>query len=131
MNPDLSAVALYTGLNTLILIALSIHVGRVRSQEKVFMGDGGNRRVIRAMRGQANFVEHAPLALLILLVMALSAAPAWAIHVLGIMLTAGRAMHAAHFIADDAPVWQRAGGALLTLLVLLIGGAGLILHALV
>jgi hypothetical protein len=129
IDPRLAAVALYAGLAALIAIWLALHVGRVRGQVKVLIGDGGNPRLIRAMRGQANFVENVPLALILLLTMALLGTPAWVIHLFGIALTLGRVLHALHFTADAAPQWQRGAGAGLTLLVLLLGGLGMIGHA--
>ena len=41
----------------LINIWLAMRVGRVRTSEKVSVGDGGNELVIRRMRAHANFVE--------------------------------------------------------------------------
>ncbi len=38
----------------LLNLWLATRVGRVRGQEKVSIGDGGNDRLIRRMRAQAN-----------------------------------------------------------------------------
>ena len=129
-TPALDAVALYTAFNTFILIWLAVNVGRRRKAGRVSIGDGGYAPLIRALRGQANFVEYVPMALLMMLLAALMGAPALALHVAGIVLTAGRAVHAWHFIQDDAPGWQRMYGTLATLLVLVAGALGLIGHAL-
>ncbi|HEU0221773.1 MAG TPA: MAPEG family protein [Paracoccaceae bacterium] len=129
-DPGLLAVALYAGLSTLIGLWLAVHVGRKRGELKIMMGDGGDLRMVRAMRGQANFVETVPFALLLLLMMALMQAPAWAIHLLGIVLILGRVLHALHFTADEAPQWQRSVGAALTFLVMSVGAIGVTGHAL-
>ena len=42
----------------LLNLWLSIRVGRVRTKEKVFVGDGGNELVTRRMRAHSNFVEN-------------------------------------------------------------------------
>ena len=115
--PALSAVALYGGLNGLVLFWLAFNVVKVRRERKVWMGDGGDPRMIRAMRGQANFVEFVPLTLLLI-----------AIHALGAMLTVGRVLHAWHFTRADAAGWSRGAGALLTLLALLLAALGAISH---
>ena len=73
------------------------------------------------MRGHANAIETIPVALLLLLLLALLGAPAWALHLLGLALTVGRVLHALHFCAADAPGWQRGAGAGLSALVMLIG----------
>ncbi|GIX12155.1 MAG: hypothetical protein KatS3mg118_0114 [Paracoccaceae bacterium] len=125
-----TAVALYAGLLALVGIWLALHVGRLRGQLRIFIGDGGHPRMIRAMRGQANFVESVPMALLLMLLAALLGAPVWLLHAGGIALVAGRILHGMHFMAEDAPRWQRAAGAGLTMLVLALGGIGVAAHAL-
>ncbi|MBC8129217.1 MAG: MAPEG family protein [Rhizobiaceae bacterium] len=121
-TPAIAALALYGGLNALILFWLMAATGRVRMREKIPMGDAGNLRLIRVMRGHANAIEIVPVALFLLLALALLGAPAWAIHAFGLALTLGRLFHAMHFIAADAPRWQRAAGAMSSAVVLLLGG---------
>lgn len=125
----IAVVAFYAGLNGVILLCLAADVGRVRARTKVFMGDGGNPAMIRAMRGQLNFVETVPYSLLLLLLLAFLGAPLWALHGLGLALTLGRLAHGVHFILADAPRWQRAAGTLLTMLVLLLSSAGALILA--
>lgn len=126
--PALSAVALYAGLNGLVLFWLTFNVVQVRRARKIYMGDGGDPLMIRAMRGQANFIEFAPMILLLVALWALLGAPVLAIHAAGLMLTVGRLLHAWHFTRADAPGWQRGAGALLTLLALLLAALGAISH---
>ena len=111
------------GSTRLILFWLAFQTGRVRQREKVFMGDGGNPRMIRIMRGHANALEFIPITLLTMAFSALLGAPAIALHVFGILLTVGRVLHALHFTAADAPGWQRSGGTGLSMLAML--GSGL------
>ncbi|TPG13564.1 MAPEG family protein [Sphingomonas oligophenolica] len=47
----------------LINLWLSFRIGAVRRAAKIFVGDGGDDRIIRRMRAQANFVENAPFVL--------------------------------------------------------------------
>ncbi|MCP3054182.1 MAPEG family protein [Aurantimonas marianensis] len=122
INPTtdaIGALAIYAGLNTLILLWLAFQTGRVRQSEKVLMGDGGNPRMIRIMRGHANAIEFIPVTLIALLVAALLGGPAWAIHGAGLLLTVGRFLHALHFTAADAPAWQRSAGTGLSILAML------------
>jgi uncharacterized protein len=127
--PAISLVALYAGLNGLILLWLGVHVGNVRRRLKIYMGDAGHPEMIRAMRGQLNFVELVPYSILMLLFLALLGASAVFLHLLGLALTVGRLLHAAHFSQADAPAWQRAGGAVLTVAVLAFGSLGVIVYA--
>lgn len=129
MTPAFYALALYAGLLGLIAAWLFANVGKVKNTEKVFMGDGGNERVIRAMRGQANFVENVPLILILMLIAAMLNMPAFVIHIIGIAMVVGRFFHAIHFTKDDAPVWQRAVGAMTSFFSLVIMSLSLIGHA--
>jgi uncharacterized membrane protein YecN with MAPEG domain len=130
LTPAMQSVALYAGLNGLILLWLAIHVTTVRGREKISIGDGGNPAMIRAMRGMANFVEFVPLILLQMALMAAIGAPVWLIHVFGIALTLGRLAHGWHFSRDDAPGWQRGAGAGISFLLLAAGSLGLAGHGL-
>ena len=131
MTPALAAVSLYTGLLGLLAFWIGFRVGKVRQAEKISIGDGGNPRMVRAMRGHANYVENTPLALIILLLCALVNAPILLLHFLGACLFIGRLLHAVHFMADDAPGWQRMYGTILTALSIMLGSIGLIGHAVI
>ena len=45
---------------------LSIRAGQVRHQAGVSIGDGGNELLVRRMRAHANFIENAPLVLILI-----------------------------------------------------------------
>ncbi len=131
MTPAVAAVGIYAGLMGFIALWLATVVGGWRARLKISIGDGGNIDLVRAMRGQANFVEYVPLVLIMMIYMAIAGAPALAIHAMGIGLTAGRIFHGLHFAKPDQPRWLRAAGAGLTMLVLLVGALGAIGHSLV
>lgn len=122
MNPTALAVAgLYAALNTFILLWITARIGGLRQRYRVFMGDGGNAHMIRAMRGHANAIETIPMAIILMMIMAATGTPVAVIHVFGIVLTVSRALHAWHFMAADAPRWQRFIGATGSILVLALG----------
>jgi len=108
---------LYAGALALVLLVLSIRVIQARGATKVFMGDGGNELMVRRMRGQANFVEYVPMALILMGLMENHGAPAWELHTLGATLLFARLLHgyAFAFAAHFPP--GRFGGALLTQIV--------------
>ena len=114
-----AAVALYTGLNILIIFALIWQVIGHRRREKITLGDGGFPPLIRAIRAHANAVEIAPIALIGLIVMAIANAPLWAIHVGGLSLTLGRALHAYGLSRDEGASFGRMVGMILSLTALL------------
>jgi uncharacterized membrane protein YecN with MAPEG domain len=84
----------YAGVLTLVYLALSVQVVRLRRSLQVGLGTGGHEVLDRATRAHANFGEYVPLALLLIaLLEAGTAAPAWLLHLLGLMLFFGRVMH--------------------------------------
>jgi uncharacterized membrane protein YecN with MAPEG domain len=114
-----AAIALYTGLNVLIIFALIWQVIAHRRREKITLGDGGFPPLIRAIRAHANATEIAPIALIGLIVMAMANAPLWAIHVGGLSLTLGRALHAYGLSRDEGASFGRMVGMVLSLTALL------------
>ena len=87
-------VALYTGLMGLVFMALKLNCGRVRVATKVDIGEGGDERMIRAMRAQGNAVEDAPIILLGLFGLAHLGAGDMMLHILGGGLVIARVLHA-------------------------------------
>ena len=128
--PTLPIVALYAGLNGLILLWLAGAVSRVRLRTGIWVGDGGSQELMRAMRGQLNFAEYVPLCLVLLLLMAALGMPGYLVHLFGLVLTVGRVAHAAHFSGAYTGLMARQVGAMLTFGVLLLGSLGLVAHAL-
>jgi uncharacterized membrane protein YecN with MAPEG domain len=127
----IAIVGLYAGLNTLILLWIAIATGQLRAKYKISIGDGGNLHMIRIMRGHANAVENVPMAIILMIIMGFLGAPIYVLHAFGIALTIGRFCHAIHFTKEDAPGWQRAAGASLSMLVLALGALGVIGHTVV
>jgi uncharacterized membrane protein YecN with MAPEG domain len=129
--PNLPIVALYVGLNGLILLWLAGAVSMVRMRSGIWTGDGGSTDLARVMRGQANFAEYVPLCLLLLLLMAALGAPGYILHLFGLALTGGRVAHALHFTDLVRSRVTREAGALLTFAVLLLGSLGVIVHGMI
>ncbi len=57
---------LYAGLLVLWFLALSFQVIRCRRGGRISLGDGGDAKLIRVIRGHANFAEYVPVAILLL-----------------------------------------------------------------
>lgn len=127
MTPPYAA-ALYAGLNALILIWLIVLVVRRRGAAKVALGDGGDAELIRLIRGHANAAETMPMGLILLALAELLGAPGLAAHLLGLVFTGGRLLHALHF-AGIGPLLFRAAGMMATLGATLVLALGLVAHA--
>ncbi|WP_422074646.1 MAPEG family protein [Sulfitobacter geojensis] len=122
---------IYAALTAFIFLALSWRVISYRRANLISLGDKGDKNLLKRMRAQANCAEYAPFAVLILLLVELSGAPALATHLLGISLVAGRALHAYGFASTPQKIILRQLGMLLTLLVIALGAIGVLAHALV
>lgn len=112
---------LYIALAGLILVALSLYVATIRGRYKLPVGDGGHADLIGAIRAHGNFIEQAPIALLVILAVDLQGhEKAW-VHALGIVLLVGRLIHAHALITRPQPSVGRAIGMVLTAGVIVVG----------
>ncbi len=84
----------YAALLALLFVVLSVRTIRLRRQNRIAIGDAGDARMQRAIRVHANFAEYVPLALLLIFFVETDNASSWLVHVLGLVLTAGRMAHA-------------------------------------
>ena len=85
---------LYAGLCGLLFIWLSWLVIKQRQRTKIGLGDGGDPDLQRAIRVHANFIEYTPFALLLLLLVEMTAANAPLVHAFGVALIVSRVLHA-------------------------------------
>jgi len=110
---------LYAALLAIWFVVLSVRVIRNRGREKIPLGDGGNRSMLRLMRGHANFAEYVPLALVLMALLELSRFPAYALHALGATLLVARLMHG--YALSFTPQWMlgRVVGSTLTFAMLI------------
>jgi uncharacterized protein len=88
----------FVGAILLLITALAMNVTRLRFKVGVRLGDGGDKRLGRAIRAHGNALEHG-LLLAVALVLAEVAAlpPPWVVG-LGFAILAARVSHAAGFL---------------------------------
>jgi uncharacterized protein len=113
---------LYAGLLALLFLLLSWRVVQVRGGKGPSLGDGGDPRVLRRIRGHANFAEYVPLILLMIALLELARFPPLLLHVLGASLVVARALHGYAFAYRDDFRFGRWWGTALTFLLLLVCG---------
>lgn len=107
---------------------LGIRIGQVRTSEKISIGDGGNEKVIRRMRAQANFVEFTPFVLILIALIELAAGTStWLWAVMAVYMVA----RIAHAFGMDGMAKARPIGIMLTLLIMtgLAGYAVYVAHS--
>ena len=110
---------LYAALLGLLLVFLSDQVSRNRMRSSVSLGHGDNVALERAMRAQGNFIEYVPFGLILMLLLESAISEIWALHLFGIMLLAGRLLHAYGMARPDGIVRGRFWGTALTWLMIL------------
>jgi uncharacterized membrane protein YecN with MAPEG domain len=126
----LNVTPIYAGLVALLFIWLSANVIMTRRRLRVSVGDGGEKAMIKAMRTQANCAEYAPIGLILLTMTELQGSPGWVVHLLGLMLLAGRLLHAYGFGRTPEIVAARQLGMVLTFTMLAVAALANIAHAL-
>ncbi|WP_424941991.1 MAPEG family protein [Aliiroseovarius crassostreae] len=127
----MTVTPIYAGLLALLFLYLSSRVIRTRQRERVSVGDADNKLMIKAMRTQANCAEYVPLGVILLALAELQGAPGWGLHLLGLMLVAGRVLHAIGFGRTPQIIPLRRTGMVLTLAMIAITATANILHALI
>ena len=115
----------------ILFFRLSLRVIQLRRENKVSLGDGGHDALERAIRGQGNCAEYAPITVLLVLAAELQA-PNLAITGLVGLLAAGfligRVLHGYAFAATSGNARLRVLGMQLTLFpLLLLSGLNLVL----
>lgn len=115
--------ALYAGLLALWSIALEVPIGRLRMATNVSLEAGGNKELTVAIRRHANFVEHVPLALILLALIELNGTSATLLHLLGSVLLLARVLHPFGLNYDQMRTPLRGLGSAGTLLVIALSSA--------
>jgi len=111
----------------LINFWLAVRISQVRAAENVWVGDGGNARLIARMRAQLNFAEYAPLVLILLALAELARGASIYLWVVALLFVIGRVLHA--FGMDGFKAGRMAGAVSTMLITLgLAGYAALLAH---
>ena len=121
--------AIYASFLALLFLALSWRVISVRQAQRISLGDGDDKIMLRRIRAQANCAEYMPLGLILLGLAEAQGAPVIAVHLLGLMLLIGRVLHGVALSRAGPWMLGRVGGMLLTLMMIGTTALGLLLHA--
>jgi uncharacterized membrane protein YecN with MAPEG domain len=129
MTLPVPITAVFAGVLGIMFLVLELPIGLLRTRTNVSLGDGGNPDLTVAIRRHANFVEHVPLALLLMALLELNGASHMLLAILGTALVLARLMHP---FGLDVHVMRRPPrglGAATTSLVILVASAVLIWQA--
>lgn len=125
----LTASPLYLALCALIYVFLTMYVVRQRVAARTTLGDGGDKELRKRIRAHGNFAEFVPLMLILLVVCELQGAPAFAIHILGLLIVASRLGHAFFLTRTPEVIATRQLTMGSTLLLIIVMALGLLGHA--
>lgn len=114
--------AFYASLLAALFVLLSIRVIAQRREAKVEIGPGDSKELLRRMRVHANFAEYAPFALVLLALAESLKVPSPLLHVVGLILVAGRYIHAYGLSQNPHNLRLRVWGMTLTFLAIALAG---------
>ena len=84
---------LYAGILGLMAIGLGATCGIYRGKAGISFGDGGDQELAMRMRRHANFIENAPLAIILIALLEMQSVTSIVIHALGAAVVVGRSLH--------------------------------------
>lgn len=113
----LAVTAIYAGLLALIALALAMRVGSRRGKLGVSIGDAGDPALTLNNRRHLNWVEHVPIAIILIGIIEANGAPKLWIHVLGGVLVVARIIHPVGLRSESMSHPFRFIGAMTTMLV--------------
>ena len=111
---------LYAGISGLLVLVLAGAVMRQRLRSGVQFGSGGVAELERAQRALGNWVEYAPLVLILMGLLEAQRTSIYLLHALGIALVLGRALHAWGLWSSPGRTFGRSAGMALPWLALLV-----------
>lgn len=126
----LEVAGFWSGLLLFVLIALSVNVVMGRNRHRVLLGDGGVEPMNVAVRAFGNAAEYIPIGIGAMILMALLGAPVWLMHVVGVLLFAGRAVHPFGLSTTGKPKPARLVGMVLTYAALVTAAVDLVTRSL-
>lgn len=107
--------ALFASILALVMVYLGLRVSMQRGKQKIMIGDGGNSELFLEGRRHLNFVEHVPMAVILMGLVELNGAPKLWLYILGSALVLARVLHPIGLRATGIHAF-RPIGALLTIL---------------
>jgi uncharacterized protein len=114
--------SIYAAILAVMMIALSAHISMMRAKTNTSILDGGNKDLAVRIRRHGNFVESVPMILLLMALAELDGTGKTWLHASGILLIAGRILHAYGLQYDKATIIRILGGMASTIAMLIMVG---------
>ena len=126
----LSITPVYLAIAVALYSFIAFNVISNRRRRRISIGDGGKQDFARIVRGHANFAEYTPITLLAIGVAELTGVPALVLHLCGVLLIAGRGLHAYCFLFTPIGMKLRVSGMMMPFFSLWTAAATAVLYAL-
>jgi len=117
----LADTAVIAGLFGIAHVIFTIRVGNYRRSNQISLGDGGDKRLQKLARGQGNFTENVPIALIIIALLEANGAGSQTVYAMGLSMLAARIVHYFTITTRALPFVFRPISMVVTLLVILTG----------
>ena len=114
---------LYASLLTILAIFLALRNGVIRGKTKTMLGEGDSPELLQSIRAHGNLMEHAPIALMLLLLLEMQGIADWKLHLIGSSFFLCRILHAYGITISRESTPYRVVGALGSW-VLMLGMSG-------
>jgi uncharacterized membrane protein YecN with MAPEG domain len=121
--------AVYAAVLGLLFVALSVRTLRLRRTLRIAVGDGGNPKMLRAMRVHSNFAEYIPFALFLIFLSETQGAHWLLVHALCLALLIGRLAHSYGVSQLDEDYRFRVSGMALTFTPIIVASMYLLFAA--
>lgn len=122
---NLEVTLIFAAIFGVLHVIFTMRVGGYRMKSKIDTGDGGDKQLLKLMRGHGNFVENVPMGLILLLLNELNGLSNTGLWALGGVFLFGRLAHYIQFTAGGPFILRPLGmistmGAILVAAVMLL-----------
>ena len=117
---SIETTLIFAAIFGILHVVFTLRVGAYRFSSKISLGDGGDKELRNRTRAHGNFIENAPMALLLLLLNELNGLGQDALLALGSVFLAARLLHYVMIVSRSLPIILRPISMLGTLGVILI-----------
>ena len=117
---SIDTTLIFAAIFGILHVVFSLRVGAYRFSSKISLGDGGDKELRNRTRAHGNFIENAPMGLLLLLLNELNGLGQDALLALGSVFLAARLLHYMMIVSRSLSIILRPISMLGTLGVILI-----------
>jgi uncharacterized membrane protein YecN with MAPEG domain len=116
--PSIEITLLFAAIFGVLHVIFTLRVGMYRMSSHINVGDGGDKELLKRIRGHGNFIETVPMALLLLLLNDLNGLADTYLIMLASALLVARILHYAALALDGPQILRPIGmiGTLITIL---------------